>query len=401
MANNKMITWLRSFLPSLVQINHLERLRSSMGALIGLMVTAGFSSILFGPVSNIPLLVAPIGASAVLLFAVPASPLAQPWSLIGGNLIAATIGVTCAHFIISNSILAAAVALALSIIAMFFFRCIHPPSGAVALTAVLGGPTIHALGYQFVLAPIGINSLVLLGIAIFYHRLTGHSYPHSPHASTFTPTPKTSFTPKMTPDSNEISALKADLQAVLKKRNEMLDIDIDDLEAVLKEVETHTYQRHMRGLDCGSVMSTNVKSVTPDMTAAAAWNVLHQHKIKAVPVIDEQQHVIGIVTQMDFVQRTIVHEFTDLAKFQSLDTHVTASGTAGNTLLVKDIMSTPVKTAFVTQPLADLVPLFSYYGHHHLPVVDTEQKLVGIVTQANIVQGLYQKTLDKTRIMRS
>src|SRR5450830_1606221 len=81
-------------------------------------------------------LIAPMGASAVLLFAVPASPLAQPWSIIGGNLVSALVGVSYAK-LVAEPALAAALAIALAIACMFALRCIHPPSGAVALTAVL------------------------------------------------------------------------------------------------------------------------------------------------------------------------------------------------------------------------------------------------------------------------
>jgi CBS domain-containing membrane protein len=102
---------------------------------------------------------------------VPASPLAQPWSIIGGNLVSATIGVTCAS-VIADPTLAAALAVALSICGMFALRCVHPPSGAVALTAVLGGPAIHALGYRFVLEPIAIQSAALLAAALAYHTAT-------------------------------------------------------------------------------------------------------------------------------------------------------------------------------------------------------------------------------------
>ena len=117
--------------------------------------------VLLGPAANIPLLVAPMGASAVLLFAVPASPLAQPWSIIGGNIVSATVGVACASWI-ADPVGAAALAVALAICAMFALRCVHPPSGAVALTAVLGGPAVHALGYRFVAEPIAIQSVTLL-----------------------------------------------------------------------------------------------------------------------------------------------------------------------------------------------------------------------------------------------
>ena len=83
-----------------------EQLRASLGALVGILLTGGATWWLMGDAASLPVLIAPIGASALLLFAVPASPLAQPWSIIGGNFLAAIIGVTCAMFI-RNVLLAA------------------------------------------------------------------------------------------------------------------------------------------------------------------------------------------------------------------------------------------------------------------------------------------------------
>ncbi|KAA1014219.1 hypothetical protein FVF58_04815 [Paraburkholderia panacisoli] len=145
-----MIDWLHRFIPSRVSVSWSERIRSCVGALIGIAITAmGMRSFNEGS-ALVPFLVAPMGASAILLFGVPASPIAQPWSFVGGNLISATIGVTCSQFI-SDPVPAAAAAIAFALCAMFALRCVHPPSGAVALTAVLGGPGIHSLGYGFVL----------------------------------------------------------------------------------------------------------------------------------------------------------------------------------------------------------------------------------------------------------
>src|SRR6202166_1806419 len=138
MVRSALARWLVSFSPSPVALGWPDRFRSCLGALLGISFTAGVMHVLLGDTALIPLLVAPMGASAVLLFAVPASPLAQPWSIIGGNIVSAVIGVACAAWI-TNPIDAAPIAVALSIAAMFAFGCVHPPSGAVALTAVLGG----------------------------------------------------------------------------------------------------------------------------------------------------------------------------------------------------------------------------------------------------------------------
>lgn len=377
-------TWLHSFLPTSIHVSKRERLRSCVGALIGITLTAGITRLTLGSASDLPLLVAPMGASAVLLFAVPASPLAQPWSLIGGNLVSAVVGITCAHWI-SNPVGAAAVAVAISIGVMFSLRCVHPPSGAVALTAVLGGPAIHSMGYGFALMPVGINSIALLGSAIAYHGATRHRYPHRP---------STESTSAVTTSDQQAAFTRADLDAVLERRDEFLDVDIDDLQAVLGEVEARAYRRHMGDLTCESVMASDVKSVTQDTTADTAWALLHQHRIKALPVIDAEQHVVGIVTQMDFVRHAKVASFSDLARYERKNSW-RSPGDDGP--LIKDIMTSKVRTALLTQPIVELVPMFANCGHHHLPVIDADKRLKGMVTQANLVAGLHRHSLDEVR----
>jgi CBS domain-containing membrane protein len=218
------MNWWRGFLPQPLPASCGERLRASIGACVGIALTGFVSTAWLGSTSDLPLLIAPMGASAVLLFGVPASPLAQPWSIIGGNLVAALIGVTAALFI-SSPLIAAAVAIGAALAAMSSLRCVHPPSGAVALTAVLGGPHIMALGYGFVLVPVGLNSVLLTLGAVAYNNATGRSYPHHAHilVHPHPPVAKLSLTP-------------ADLDEVLADYGETIDISRDDLEALFQEL---------------------------------------------------------------------------------------------------------------------------------------------------------------------
>lgn len=148
---------------------------ASLGAGLGLMVAGWVSHWMLGSVNL--WFVAPMGASAVLLFAVPASPLAQPWSIVGGNLVAALIGVSCGK-LIGDPGIACGVAACLAIGVMFKLRCLHPPSGAVALTAILGGEGVKQLGYAFVWSPVLLNSVLMALLAIVFNNLLGRRYPH-------------------------------------------------------------------------------------------------------------------------------------------------------------------------------------------------------------------------------
>jgi CBS domain-containing membrane protein len=90
-------------------------------------------------------LIASLGASALLVFALPQSPMSQPWAVIAGNTLSALVGITTFHFI-DQSLLAIPLAASLSILGMFTLRCLHPPAAAVALIAVLG----HIGSYHYV-----------------------------------------------------------------------------------------------------------------------------------------------------------------------------------------------------------------------------------------------------------
>jgi len=227
----RVIAWLKSFRPEPVGLDLRERLRGGIGACLGLVVTGAVLRLTMGSASATASLLAPMGASAVLLFAVPASPLAQPWSVVGGNLVSGLIGITCWH-VISNPILAAGAAVCLSISAMFALRCLHPPSGAVALTTVLGSQAIHDLGYNFLLAPLGLNTLLLAGMALIYNNATGHRYPHRAAAR---PALRFGLHPE-------------DLDDILDHQSELLDISRDDLMTLFDEMERRARLRERRPL---------------------------------------------------------------------------------------------------------------------------------------------------------
>ena len=148
-------------------VSHAERVISAAGGFTGILAIFLVSNI-FLPIGSAAMIVASMGASAVLLFAVPHGPLSQPWSVIAGHLVSAVIGVTCAIWI-PDLFIASAAAVGLAIGVMHYIRAIHPPGGATALSAVVGGAEVHDLGYQFVLTPILLNVIVIIVIAVFFN----------------------------------------------------------------------------------------------------------------------------------------------------------------------------------------------------------------------------------------
>jgi hypothetical protein len=144
--------------------SHVEKLLSTFGGFAGILLVAELSRSFVGG-SGAALMVASMGASAVLLFAVPHGPLSQPWPVFGGHMVSAAIGVLCAQWI-PDPLVAGALAVALAIGAMHYLRCIHPPGGATALTAVMGGPSVHSLGYQYLITPVLLNVVIILLMAV-------------------------------------------------------------------------------------------------------------------------------------------------------------------------------------------------------------------------------------------
>ncbi|WP_439544839.1 HPP family protein [Sandarakinorhabdus sp.] len=210
--------------PRLAGANFADRLGAGVAAVAGIALAAVASTVVPLAVDTAPMLVAPIGASAVLVFAVPASPLAQPWSVLGGNIVSAVVGMMAAA-LVPVPALAAGVAVGGAIIVMSVLRCLHPPGGAMALTVVLGTPLLDAAGLWFPLLPVGLNSLALVLAAWAWHRISGHSYPHRP-------------APAVAPLFH-----REDMDKALADMGEAFDVAPDDLDALLQRAEAHARAR--------------------------------------------------------------------------------------------------------------------------------------------------------------
>jgi CBS domain-containing membrane protein len=221
------------FAPVLAGANLRDRLLACLGALAGISLVGLLCSLLSSH-PLVPLLVAPLGASAVLLFVVPASPLAQPWSIVGGNTVSALVGVAVTHLGLPVAA-ATGLAVAGAILAMSLLRCLHPPGGAAALTAVIGGPVVAATGWTFPFFPVALNSIALVMLGLAYHRLSGHSYPHRP-------VPIAGHEPAAVGAALHMD----DLDRALNDLGETFDVSREDLELLFRQVEFHAAER-LRG----------------------------------------------------------------------------------------------------------------------------------------------------------
>lgn len=201
-----------------------EQWAATLGALLGIAGVVALTHALLGRDAAV-FVVPSLGATAVLVFAAPHSLFAQPWPVLAGNLLSALIGVACQR-LLPDPTLAAAAAVALAIAAMHAARCIHPPGGATALAAVIGGPQIHALGFAYALVPVGLSSLLLIGIGIAWnYPFAWRRYPASlmryVHAEP--PNAHTAL-----PDATHV-------RRALERLNVVVDVDPDELQEVIEQ----------------------------------------------------------------------------------------------------------------------------------------------------------------------
>ncbi len=160
------------------RVNFSEIVWSWIGAFLGI---AAVSYINFNLIENTDLVmvVGSFGASAVLLYGAPQSPLAQPRNLIGGHIISAIIGVTCYKLFPSQMWLASSLAVATAIAFMHATKTLHPPGGATALIAVIAGSKIHSMGYLYVIIPIGLGAVIMLAVALLVNNIPkNRRYPY-------------------------------------------------------------------------------------------------------------------------------------------------------------------------------------------------------------------------------
>lgn len=363
-----MLLWLRNFLPSPVGTNAAEGLRMAAGVAAGLLITALISR-WWGAHDNAAWLVSSMAATAVLVFGMPASPLAQPWPVLAGSLLCMTIGALCEHFV-PDEAMALALAVGLSVTLMVPLRCLHPPAVGLASFVVLE----HAPAMEMLLFPALFNIVVLLACAVAYALITGKRYPHPQHSHR-----------KQTEGSHFTDA---DLNAALAHYNQVLDISRADLEGLLHLAGRAAFQRTLGDLRCADVMSKPVFSVAADVTLKDAWSLMHEHNIKALPVIHEDQRVIGIISNADFVRNASQQMPDPQSLGQRLKSLVLGKPKQQEAKTVQDLMAQDVQTAQATQRVMELVPLFSSAGHHHLPVIDAQERLVGIITQTDLIRVL-------------
>ncbi len=354
--------WLSFLKPNYKTLPLKERLLSGFGALCGLAVSSLLSWYVLGGMNA--WYIAPMGASSVLLFALPNSPLAQPWNVIVGNTLSGVIGVVCVQWL-PDLTTAFSVAVGLAIFVMMTTDSLHPPSGAVSITAVLGGEAVHRLGFYFVLYPVLLNSILLLLFAVFFNRLIGRHYPITAHVNARskdpTPTQKVSIQPK-------------DIEYALEHHTELLDISQYDLEKIILDAQQRAHGRLQNSFVCQDIMSRDVITLHEDDDIHQALDKFKAVNIMSLPVVNHEERLVGTLALYE-----VVEWFKSATDPRNSWQHY-----------VRQIMSRRVVTVEPLQPIQDLIPYFVEKSFNYIPVVEN-QRLIGMISRADMIAALQQQ----------
>jgi len=352
---------------------------SSSGAVIGIGLVAWVSYHLVGNTA-LPYIVASMGAAAVLLYAAPHSPLTRPWSFVGGHLVSAATGVTCAAWV-PDLFLASGLAVGLAIFAMHQLNCLHPPGGAAALVAVIGGEQIQSLGYLYVLIPVGLNVLIL-GSAVWLTRVL---LAHRRQTKTFIPYPEEHDAydlPNASPFSND------DLNSALHEINTYIDVTIEDLNDIYTRATSFAHQRSLGSMLCRDIMTHQVITVEFGDSLKDAWTLMQQHNIKSLPVISRVRRINGIITVSDFKQEAAQFPGETIEERLKILIKPTSGISSSKAEVVGQLMVSPVITLPEKAHVSEAVSIFTAQGISHVPILNHERRLAGMLSRSDVAHAL-------------
>lgn len=368
---------LRHLVADAVPLSAAERWRSALAALVGFLIMEGVLTVL--PVSaETRHLLVPVGATAVILYTLPHSPLGQPWSVAGGLFLSAVAGLACGQWIPWPP-LAAATAIAAAIWLMARLRCLHPPGGSLALALAL----THHQGWTD-LAVVGANVLgTLVAVMAVNNLIPGRRYPQciTSHAPAVAVEP-----PLARPGIGH-----ADLQYALGRLDTFLDISEDDLVQVYNLATENAFRRHVT-LHCREIMTPDPITAEFGTELNEAWKRLRQHHIKALPVIDRARRVIGLVGVEDYLAHVAPDTRHPVGDNIRRLLRPTPGVYSDKPEVVGQIMQEQVFTVRESDDLGAVAAALAVQGHPRaIPVVDDEGRLTGILSQTDLVAALFHQ----------
>ena len=366
---------LRYLIADAAPLSARERWLSALAGLVGMLLMQAILAVV--PVEpGISYLLAPLGASSVILFALPHSPLAQPWSLAGGLFISALIGHFCGLWI-TPTYLAVGIALGVAIWVTAWLRCIHPPGGAMAVVFALSAQQ-HPTSLLTAL----LNAVAaLMAVLVVNNLIPGRRYPQC--------LPATQVARQDRPARRSIR--HEDIQHALEQLDTYLDISEDDLVRIYDLATSHAHQRHERRT-CGDVMSSPAISVEFATELNEAWRLMQANHLHGLPVVDRSNRVIGVLTLENFLRHVEAHGAQGIGDNIRRLLRATPSDYSDKPEVVGQIMSNHFAKALTTTAISEIAALLASADHPVIiPVVDDSQRLAGVLTQTDLLAAIYQR----------
>jgi len=352
-----------------------EMIVSSLGAIVGIALVVWVSQF-FVDDTGLPFIVASMGAAAVLLYAAPHSPLTQPWAFVGGHLISATVGVTCAQWV-PDLFLASGLAVGLAIFAMHQLNCLHPPGGAAALVAVVGGEQIHDLGYLYVLVPVALN-VFILALAVTGTRALIARHQQKSSFIFYDDKQKDTNAANSTPFSTD------DLNSALHEMHAYIDVSIEDLNQIYAHANLFAHKRELGSMTCHDMMQTNISSVEFGDYLDTTWALMQLHGLKGIPVTNRVQRIIGIITVTDFQKEAEKYSGETVEKRLRQMMKRTGALSSNKPEVVGQLMTSPAITLSEATPVTEALSVFAENKISHIPIINDEQRLAGILLRSDI-----------------
>ena len=339
---------------------------AALACMAAIAVTAGVCQQLLPAAS--PLLLASMGASAVILFVLPTSPVARPWAFVGGHWVSALIAYALS-LSSDNDLVLLPLATLLSVGCMQLLRCLHPPGTATALAIVLLPPSEP--DYVLALTVIALNTALMLIMALLLHRfLLGHHYYPKPAAS------------------HTVVAASAirdqQLQDIIQHRDHMLDISQDELREIVEQVQWQQVSGLQR-VYCGDWLRPDTEALSYAQSVDSAWHTLRKLHRQAMPVVDDRQHLIGMLNQEDFLRYLDQPELKGLRKHWRRFIRPTDSLYTDKPEVVGHLMSRHPPSFKADSLISELWPLM-LAGHLQLPIVNEQGRLLGMVYWQDVLQ---------------
>ncbi len=348
--------------PALPAFHGHEQVRSGIGALLGISLCSLLVSLgnRFGMSSLY--LIAPLGATAVLVFCVPNSPLAQPWSAVVGNASSAMVALLVLDVVPAPW--SVGVAVGAAIIAMMFLRALHPPGGAVALLTALNPSPAMDVGPLFALMPVGLTTAALVISAIAFNRATGRVYPFRQPETGAAEDP-----------ALRLGLSTEQLSELLDRFHQSTNLGVADLGRLLAAAEAEAAQHRFDGTTCADIMTTGLITVRPDTLVTDAARLFRAHAIKSLPVVDANMNLRGLVLQADLLDAVAAQDRPMARRQRALRRRVS------------NVMRATDRSVPQELPVGALLNRLAAQGSEVVPVTH-EDRLVGIITRSDIIRLL-------------